>query len=326
MENKRAVVIYNKLSDNPEKDEIDVLNQLEEICKSLVILGYEVHRQVFSSDMTSVINSLKKINPGFAFFLVESFDDYSEFCYLANAILEYLQIPYTGGNSETIFVTSNKVLTKKLLTYHGIPTAEWFFPNEVEKIRPGDRYIVKPTWEDGSVGIDNDSVFYGNDNAYIEKLKSLDPGRYFVEKYIDGREFTNALLAGYDGPLVMLPAEFLFKGFTGDKPKILGYIAKWAEDDDDYINTPRSFDYTEEDQPLLHKIREISLKCWNTFNLKGYARVDYRVDKDNNPYVLELNQNPCISPDSGFVAACQMNGIDYVKMIERIVADINRKN
>lgn len=324
MENKRVVVIYNKLPENPELDEIDVLNQLEEICKSLSVLGYEVYRQVFSADMTGVINSLKEVDPKFAFFLVESFEDYSEYCYLANAILEILKIPYTGGNSETIFITSNKVLTKKLLDYHGLPTAEWFYPNEIEKIRPDERYILKPTWEDGSVGIDDESVFYGNNKAFIEKLAYLDPQKFFVEKYIDGREFTNSLLAGTPEPMVMLPAEFVFHDFSGDKPKILGYMAKWTEDAVEYVNTPRSFDYTEADQPLLKKIQEIALKCWHIFNLKGYARVDFRVDKDNNPFVLELNQNPCISPDSGFVAACQMNGIDYVHMIERIVKDIKR--
>jgi len=324
MINNTAVVLYNKLPENPEMDEIDVLNQLEEICKSLTVLGYDVHRITFSKDLNGLMDTLKSLNPLFAFYLVESFDDYSEYCYIANAILEYLKIPYTGGNSETMFITSNKVLTKKLLKFHGINTAEWFSPLETGRIKPDERYILKPVWEDGSVGIDDDSVFYGNNKEFVEKLSYMNPSKFYVEKYIDGREFSNSILGGPEKPMVMLPAEFVFMNFTGDKPKILGYTAKWTEDAAEYDNTPRSFDYKPEDEPILKEIQETALKCWEYFGLKGFARVDFRVDKNNVPYVLELNQNPCISPDSGFVAACKRNGIDYVNMIDRIVKDIRR--
>jgi D-alanine-D-alanine ligase len=64
------------------------------------------------------------------------------------------------------------------------------------------------------------------------------------------------------------------------------------------------------------------LKCWDVFDLKGYVRVDFRIDKNNNPYVLEVNANPCLSPDSGFYAASMQKGYNFKQVMERVIEDI----
>jgi len=71
------------------------------------------------------------------------------------------------------------------------------------------------------------------------------------------------------------------------------------------------------------KIDETALKCWNVFGLRGYARVDLRVDQAGNPLVIEVNANPCISPDSGLVAATIEAGIPMTEVISRIISDLN---
>ena len=71
----------------------------------------------------------------------------------------------------------------------------------------------------------------------------------------------------------------------------------------------------------------IALQCWKLFELRGYARVDFRVDAHNRPWVLEVNANPCISPDSGFVAASQKAGLTFEQVIDRIITDsLEKKN
>ena len=65
----------------------------------------------------------------------------------------------------------------------------------------------------------------------------------------------------------------------------------------------------------------MALQCWHGFELKGYVRVDFRVDKEGIPYVLEINGNPCISPESGFVAATKKGGLKFHQVIERIIED-----
>ena len=91
----------------------------------------------------------------------------------------------------------------------------------------------------------------------------------------------------------------------------------------EYEKTVRTFETATQDWELVVRMGEISLKCWEIFELRGYARVDFRVDSLNQPYVLEVNANPCISPDAGFVAACAEGGVGYTRMIERILMDVN---
>ena len=137
----------------------------------------------------------------------------------------------------------------------------------------------------------------------------------------EGREFNLSILGGNDGPQVMPPAEILFVDYPNGKHKIVGYNAKWTEDSFEYNHTPRTFNYKKSDEELLSRLKIMALQCWNGFELKGYVRVDFRVDREGIPYVLEINGNPCISPESGFVAATKKAGLKFPRVIERIIED-----
>jgi D-alanine-D-alanine ligase len=80
--------------------------------------------------------------------------------------------------------------------------------------------------------------------------------------------------------------------------------------------------FPDEDRGFLENLARIALECWRAFELQGYARVDFRVDRDGRPWVLEVNANPCLSPDAGFAAAAERGGIAYSQMIARIITDI----
>jgi D-alanine-D-alanine ligase len=101
----------------------------------------------------------------------------------------------------------------------------------------------------------------------------------------------------------------------------LGYKAKWLVDSDEYQETKRAFGRLDSDPELEKKIRDLSLKIWDLFGLTGYARIDFRINKKCEPYILEVNGNPCISPDSGFVASVEEAGYSQKTMIERIIND-----
>jgi D-alanine-D-alanine ligase len=118
----------------------------------------------------------------------------------------------------------------------------------------------------------------------------------------------------------MPPAEMCFsEAYYETKPRILGYKAKWDDSSPEYLNTARSFQFKDTDNELLSKLKEISGKCWEIFGLNGYARVDIRVDKDNTPQVIEINANPCLSPGSGLMAACEQFGLTKTEVINRII-------
>jgi D-alanine-D-alanine ligase len=99
----------------------------------------------------------------------------------------------------------------------------------------------------------------------------------------------------------------------------VGYRAKWDQDSFEYHHTARRFDFPPEDTRMLDEVSRIALRCWDLFGLCGYARVDFRVDNQGNPWVLEINTNPCLSPDAGFSAALSTAGISFAAAIDRIL-------
>jgi D-alanine-D-alanine ligase len=127
-------------------------------------------------------------------------------------------------------------------------------------------------------------------------------------------------LDGPRGPEVLPPAEIDFSAFPAGKPRIVGFDAKWDADSFAYTNTPRQFDFSASDRGLLERLSDLARKCWTSFGLAGYARVDFRVDEWGEPWILEINGNPCLSPDAGFAAAVERASIGYTRAVERIVA------
>ena len=321
MENPVAVLLYNKMSEKPKEDEMDVIRQMNHISKALTLLNYTSLRVPFSIDLEDSIKTLKKINPAVVFNLVEMVEGTGKLLYFGPSILDFLHLPYTGVQLEAMFLTTSKILTKRQLKLLNITTSEFYRMDELDMLNPDDMYIVKPIWEDGSLGLDEHCIFSGGDKAYIAKIKHFHKNSFFIEDYIDGREFNLSILGGNEGPQVMPPAEILFVDYPEGKHKIVGYNAKWTEDSFEYNHTPRTFKYPKEDDPLLSQLKMMALQCWHGFDLKGYVRVDFRVDKQGIPYVLEINGNPCISPESGYVAATKRAGLKFHQVIERIIQD-----
>jgi len=316
--NSKIVVLFNQISKHPTVDETDVLREVNLVGETLKKLGYQVYEVAFSLKLKKVIKRLAKIQPDLVFNLVESIKNHGELLYLAPTILNFLQIPYTGAHLEATFITSNKMLAKKTLQRLGINTPAWFKISDLADLNPHEKYIVKPIWESGSVGIEEDSIFQGNDLTLLaHKVRRSKSSAVFVEQFIAGREFNLSILKGK----LLPPAEIKFLNYPVDKPKIVGYLAKWCPDSFEYSHTVRCFEFEEHDQPLLERLQQIAWQCWQEFDLKGYARIDFRVDSQGMPYVLEINTNPGISPDSGFVAATQRAGLEFTEVVEQIIQD-----
>lgn len=321
MRNKKVVLLFNKMSDHPKKDETDVIRQMNYITKALKVLGYASYRVPFSIDIKEAMDRIRDINPYIIFNLVEIVEGTGSMIYFSPAILEHLRLSYTGVPLEPMFITSSKILTKKLMKIREIPTSDWFMTDQGNLLKKEQTYILKPIWEDGSLGLDEHCVFSSGNKKFIRNLKKLEKKNWFIETFIDGREFNLSILGGKRGPQVMPPAEILFNDYPEGKPRVVGYKAKWTEDSFEYKHTPRTFRHKAEDKPMLDELMQITLQCWNDFGLRGYARVDFRVDRQNRPYVLEINANPCISPDSGFVAATKQAGLKFPDVVKRIIED-----
>jgi D-alanine-D-alanine ligase len=317
-----ALVLHNQVTADSPKDELDVLVQAAEVEKALGELGYRTAVVPFSLDVDMAMRAIRAADPLFVFNLVESVAGDGQLIHLAPALLDHLGLPFTGSGQEAMFVTSNKLLAKKMLRAVGVATPPWLAAGSA----PGaaelgaGTYLLKSVWEHASNWLGEDSIVRAKDagelRARLEE-KNGGTGRFYAERYIEGREFNQAILAGE-----MLPmSEIRFVEFPDDKLRIVDFRAKWEEDSFEYTHTRRSLDFPAADQPLLDEMRAVAGCCWQGLDLGGYARVDFRVDRDNRPWVLEINANPCLSPDGGFFAAAESAGLSFTALVERIVDD-----
>jgi D-alanine-D-alanine ligase len=325
MAKKIVLILYNKISKNPKGDELDVLDQVRIVSGALKEIKYEVREQQLDMNLDKAVREIRKVNPYIVFNLAESIYNKGEFAYFAPAILTYLDVPFTGNPHIPMFFSSNKVLAKKELARLGIPTPAWFMPDDLDKLNKRKKYILKPIWEEGSLGLDEDSVFTGSDQNMIERISKKSRNYYFVEEFIEGREFNVSIIGTREGPRVLPIAEMTFRKYPEGKPKIMGYTAKWKEDSFEYTHTRRTFSIPGTDRDIKEKIREICTRCWNEIGFKGYVRIDFRLSKDRKPYVIDLNLNPCISASGGFVAASGKAGYKFTEVIEMLLEEALRK-
>jgi D-alanine-D-alanine ligase len=319
---KKIVILHNAISSGTI-DELDVLAQrdlVREVCKEL---GYQVSVMECGQDPMDVIKSIWEMDPFAVFNIAEDVWEKGELLYIIPALLNALRIPYTGASVEAMFLTTQKILAKDCMKRAGIPTADYYTLDQIDQLDPALSYILKPIWEEASVGIDDRAVFNVRDKERLDWVRHLSLNHFFVEEYIDGREFNVSMLSDKNGPEILPIAEMVFSDYYKDKPKVLNYKSKWDVDSEEYQASTRAFGTLKNDIVLKEKIKDICFKIWDVFKLKGYARVDLRVDLDGNPYVLEVNGNPCIAPDSGFIAALEEAKYTRKSMIKRILEDVN---
>jgi D-alanine-D-alanine ligase len=319
---KRCCIIYNEPRENALADELDVIEQVDHIEKHMIDLGISVYRKGITEKFMTEIASLASEKPDFVFNLVESINNKGELLYFVPALLNLYSIPYSGNPLEALFLTSNKTISSRMMKNAGINNPASYLPSQKNLLQKGRKYIVKPIWEDGSLGITSESVFDWNEGSE-GKLNGLDDAHWFIEDFIDGREFNISVLAGENGPEVMPPAEIVFVNYGADKPRIIDFKAKWEMDSFEYENTVREFPGNKLSSKLVENLRETALSCWKLFGLRGYARVDVRTDSNYNVFVIEVNGNPCISPDGGFVAATKEGGYKFPQVLQRIINDLN---
>ena len=319
---KKCCIIYNEPSSGALEDELDVIDQVVHVEEWLTALGIDVYRKGITENFMDEVKDLTNEKPDFVFNLVESINNKGELNYFVPALLNLNGIPYAGNSHEALFLTTSKVIASRMMKLAGIQNPEYFLPSETHLLKKGAKYILKPVWEDGSLGITADSVFVWNKNSE-DKLKGLSDSHWFIEEFIEGREFNMSILAGDNGPEVMPVAEIVFTGYDESRPTIIDYKAKWAENTFEYDNTLREFPDEKLDPVLMKNLRQIAMDCWNLFRLKGYARIDARVDSANNIYVIEINANPCIMPNCGFIAAAKQGGYECTQVIQRIIDDLN---
>ncbi len=326
----KIALVYGRVDASAPADEKDVLVQVDAVRTALRALGHATIDVPLSLDLAAAAAVLSSAGPVIAFNLAETIEGKGSLIQLAPTLLESLRIPYTGAPCEAIVLTSHKLLGKRTLEAGGIPTPPWASASDAlqGKVPGGAPWIVKSVWEHASIGLEDSAVAHAEPDLVREihrRAESESIEHLFVEAYVEGREFNLAILGEAGEPQSLPPAEIQFVDYPEGKPRMVGYRAKWDEGSFEYGRTPRRFDFPPEDSGLLARLTTISRDCWRLFGLKGYARVDFRVDAAARPWVLEINTNPCLSPDAGFMAAADRAGLSLQDVVQRLVADAARQ-
>lgn len=233
------------------------------------------------------------------------------------ALLEFLNIPYTGSDPLTLSLTLDKSMAKRIVMSERIPTPRFRKVMKIEDLnRLALRYplFVKLCYEGSSKGVRLDSKV-SDPRSLEEKARWLleDYGPpVLVEEFVSGPEFTVGIL-GNDDPCVLGVMQIEFKGTSpGEGIYSLEVKREWKEKVE-YHCPPRV------DRTLLKKIEEVALHSYRALDCRDVSRVDIRVGGDGIPYFLEVNPLPGLSPVYGDLPIMARGmGWDYARLVKAI--------
>jgi D-alanine-D-alanine ligase len=303
--------------------EVGVLDEMEDIKTALDSLGYRTSIVNVNSDTYRLIDYLRVEKPDIIFNLVECIENESLQEMNVAGLYDLLKIPYTGAGPLALGTALNKPRVKEILRYHGIRTPDYqvFRLEDRIVLKEGMTFplIVKPSHEDGSVGISDLSIVYNA--AELRKrvravhLEFQQPA--LVEQYVDGRELNVAILGALN-PQVLPVSEIDFSGLPADMHRIVSYEAKWMHGTAAFAGTrgvcPAKLTARQEAE-----IRKSALAAFHLIGCRDYARVDFRLTPEGIPYVLEVNPNPDISATAGFARSARAAGYSYPDLVGEIV-------
>lgn len=331
----RIAVLHNAVAPGARADEADVLVQVDTVRAALEGAGHEVTPIGCDLDLERIRRRLLALEPAVVFNLVESLGGHDRLLPLVPALCDALAIPYTGSPTEALVLSTGKLSTKRALAAAGLPVPPVLaaFPPLRDAAGAPLRerswhgpVIVKAVWEHGSPSMDDRAVLrqpFDLTQVLAERAADLG-GACFAEPYIEGRELNVAVLERDDGLSVLPPAEIVFEGYPEGKPRIVGYRAKWEPHSFEYRRTPRRFELPASDRPLLAELERLARGAFHACGLHGYGRIDFRVDAAGLPWILEVNANPCLSPDAGLAAASAKAGIPLGELILELVRSAQR--
>lgn len=269
----RVGIIYDKAEKLENAHDIisseEIKNDVASIKKALKSLGHEavvIPLEVNGDHRYSIgrfFSRIKNSGVDVVFNVCEDIDGSSQNEINIPAILNLLNIPYTGSDIFGLIMTNDKGKTKHILVSEGIMTPRYRIYQSPKNISWNLNYpaIVKPNNEDGSFGIDSGAVVHNIEDLrkrvqfVIEGFKQ--PA--LVEEYIDGREFHVSVFGNYPDIEILPISEIIFENYPEGKPRITDYNAKWVKESEEFRNTPVKCP-ADIEPALEEKIRKVAVE------------------------------------------------------------------
>ncbi len=277
------------------------------VLEALKGAGYDASSIIY--DGPSLVKDIAETMPGIVFLALHG--KFGEDGTI-QGLLETMGLPYTGTGVTGSAIAMDKAITKKILKYHNIPTAEFVIvKNSSSGMSAAEGFglpaVVKPPTQGSTIGMS--FVREKGEMPSALKLAFSHDREAVVERYIEGREITAGILNGESLPLVEIVP----------KSGVYDYDAKYLKHDTEYICPAKL-------SPQLEKrIKATALEVFDVLHGYGYARVDFRVDNDENPYVLEMNTLPGMTSTSLLPKAAAAAGLSFTGLIERMLEGALRR-
>lgn len=305
------------------EEEIDPWKAEFDVCETLRRLGHDVLPLGVYDDLAPIRVALRDFQPNITFMLLEEFHGVVTYDFAVISYLELMQQPYTGCNPRGLLLSKDKALSKKVMTFHRIPTPRFaVFPIGRKVHRPKKLsfpLFVKSVVEDASFGISQASIVR-NDQALADRVKFVHEKTSddaIAEQYIEGREIYVGVLG--NTRLTTFPAwEMSFEKMPDDVARIATSRVKW---DRKYqikhgITTHAAKDLDEASQV---RVSRLCKRVYRALSMSGYGRMDLRMTDSGEIYVIEANANPNIEYGEDFAESAESVGLSYEAVLQRIL-------
>lgn len=319
----KVAVIYNKM----HADASDVINifgpqtkekynpeTVELVEAALVKGGHNVKKIQGNINVAEALqNFMPKViageRPGMVFNMAYGIQGQSRYTHIP-AILEMLGVPYVGSGPQAHAVALDKVMSKILFKQHNLPTPDFcVFSTPDEEMKNLEfPVIVKPKMEAVSMGlrvVNNEKELKEAVLYIIDKYQQ----QALVEKFIPGREFAIGILGNGAEQQILPIVEFDFKG---DPDAIQTKTNKMKK-------PVKKISPVELPAEVTVKIQRIAQGAFNILNLCDFARVDLRMDKDGNVYILEINSMASLGKTGSYVHSAKVAGYSYDSLVNKML-------
>lgn len=232
-------------------------------------------------------------------------------------LLEMAGVPFVGSDALTLGLTLDKIMAKKVFISEGISTPKFFEIRSLDSLKDADHLkfplIVKPRFEGSSKGLSDNSRVQDMDG--LKRQASMIVNTYkqpaLVEEFISGQEFT-VVIVGNGKPVAFPIVQVEIDGTTELGEKFYTF-ARIASDRLKYICPARI------SNSLTRQIQDMAVQAYQSVDCLDFGRVDFRVDNNGQPYVLEINPLPSLSTEDAFQLVSNATGITYQQMIGKII-------
>ena len=329
MRKLKVLVLFDSAGKPPEDQDFTEEFKTEDwlaearVVESLKKSGHEVRTLGVYDDIKLLVNAIEEDKPDVVFNLTEIFLGKASFDQNIPAVLELLEIPYTGCSPSSLMVCNNKALTNKILTYHRIKGPRFHIFHKGKRIwhpkKLGFPLIVKPLREEASTGIAQAS-FVTSEKDLQERVRFIHDKfdmAAIADEYIEGRELYVSILGGKR--LKAFPIrEMKFTQVSEDEPKLATYKAKWDEKYRKKWGIKNEFAGRLPDG-MSEKVINVCKRAYRALMIDSYCRFDLRVTPQGDVYVIEANANPALAPDDEFAESASKAGLSYEKLVQTII-------